>query len=99
MSDDFVLYKYPWQRKKKRKRIRKFTDVATPFVAIGHGEKAPWSDLPNTCPVCGAECELQDSDPPGLQYISHCGKTWLRGEVKFRSLKEADEAYATTAAE
>lgn len=91
---EFIMQ--PWYKKKKRNRY-KSTEVTTPFVAFS-GDP-PWKDLGLTCPDCGAECELKDSDPPGLQYISHCGKTWLRGDIKFRSLKEADEAQARATSE
>lgn len=56
------------------------------FVSIGKGEKAPWADLDLTCPACGAECELQQSDPPGLTYITHCGKSYLRGDPDFNAM-------------
>jgi len=59
-------------------------DDDVPFVAVGEGERAPWADEPLTCPECGAgPLELKDSDPPGLTYISHCGKSWLRGQPDF----------------
>lgn len=52
------------------------------YVAVGHGEDPPWIDLPNTCPVCGQEnLPLQQSNPPMLQFISHCGKSWMRGPL------------------
>lgn len=86
---EFIMQ--PWYKKRRRRRV-KYTDVTTPFIAIGAGEKPPWGDLDDTCPLCGAECERKDSIPPGLQYISHCGRTWLRGDIQFHSLKEADEA-------
>lgn len=58
-----------------------------PFVMIGAGERAPWADEPLTCPECGQEnLPLKDSDPPGLQFISHCGKSWARGNVDFDAL-------------
>jgi hypothetical protein len=57
-----------------------------PHVAIGEGERAPWADLDLTCPRCGGECELKDSDPPGLPFISCCGQSWLRGQPDFKRL-------------
>jgi hypothetical protein len=58
-----------------------------PFVAIGAGERAPWADQPLTCPTCGAgPLDLRDSDPPGLTFISHCGRSWLRGQPDLQRL-------------
>lgn len=55
-----------------------------PFVAVGVGEEAPWAHESLNCPDCGdGPLELQDSDPPGLSYISHCSKSWLRGPPDF----------------
>jgi hypothetical protein len=55
-----------------------------PFTVIGAGERASFADLPLTCPECGAgPLELLDSEPPGLTYIKHCGKSWLRGQPDF----------------
>ena len=53
-----------------------------PFVSVGARERAPWADLPLTCPECGAgPLELQQSTGSQivLSYIHHCGKSWLRG--------------------
>lgn len=63
-----------------------------PYVAIGAGERAPWADLDLNCPVCGeGPLELQESNPPGLTFIKHCGKTWLRGQPDFdRIFSEPD---------
>ncbi len=53
-----------------------------PFVAIANGEAAPWEHLPNDCPICGEKnLPLQQSEPPLLQFISHCGGTWVRGPM------------------
>ena len=56
-----------------------------PFVAIGAGERAPWADESLTCPVCGAgPLSLQESTGTGsikLRYITHCGKSWMRGDI------------------
>lgn len=59
-----------------------------PFVAIGAGERAPWADDPLTCPKCGeGPLPLQDSissnpmSPVVLRFITHCGQSWLRGDV------------------
>lgn len=64
-----------------------------PFVAIGNGEDPPWIDLPLTCPECGAgPLPLRDSEPPGLTFISHCDKSWLRGPIRVGELfKEEPE--------
>ena len=57
-----------------------------PFVAVANGERAPWADEPLTCPECGEPCELKDSNPPGLTFISCCGKQWLRGTPNLDAL-------------
>lgn len=58
------------------------SEHTVPFVAIGAGEPAPWSDLPLTCPTCGeGPLPLLDTDPPGLSYIKHCGGVWMRGPI------------------
>ena len=60
-----------------------------PFVAIGAGERAPWADLPLTCPTCGeGPLPLQESVGGGslvLSFIKHCEGTWLRGELGVRA--------------
>lgn len=60
-----------------------------PFVAIGNGEKAPWADLPLTCPECGAgplelESTTSDTGLITLHYIQHCNEAWLRGPLDIR---------------
>ncbi len=57
-------------------------DPMPPFVVIGDGENPPWGN-DRSCPTCGVkDLPLRDSDPPLLSYISHCGKTWVRGPIK-----------------
>jgi hypothetical protein len=52
------------------------------FVAIGAGERAPWEKLSLDCPTCGkGPLPLEDSVPAGLSFISHCGKSWMRGPI------------------
>ncbi len=52
-----------------------------PFVVVGNGEAPPWGD-DRTCPICGEpDLPLEDSVPPMLHFISHCGKSWLRGRI------------------
>lgn len=36
------------------------------------GDKAP-------CPHCGELTEVRDGNPPTLQFITHCGSSWLAG--------------------
>lgn len=36
------------------------------------GDKAP-------CPKCGELVEVKGSNPPCLQFITHCGSSWLTG--------------------
>lgn len=56
-----------------------------PFVAIGAGGRAPWADEPLNCPTCGTgPLPLKASEgtsPIVLRYITHCGQSWMRGEV------------------
>jgi hypothetical protein len=53
-----------------------------PFVVVGNGEQPPWGD-DRSCPICGVEdLPLQDSIPPRLTFISHCGHSWVRGPIK-----------------
>ncbi len=60
-----------------------------PYVAVGASERAPWADLPLHCPTCGeGPLVLQESTGSGmsgtgivLRYISHCGRSWLRGDI------------------
>lgn len=62
-------------------------DDRVPVVAIGAGERAPWADMPPYCPQCGAgPLELGHSEPPGLTFISHCGKSWACGQPDFEVL-------------
>lgn len=52
------------------------------IVMVGNGELAPWGN-DRTCPICGeADLPLQDSVPPMLTFIQHCGETWLRGPIR-----------------
>lgn len=32
-----------------------------------------------TCPKCGVLVKIKNSDPPIMQFISHCEKDWLVG--------------------
>lgn len=64
-------------------------DEPVPYVAIGTGERAPWEGLSLNCPDCGeGPLPLEDSDPPLLSFISHCGKSWVRGPFRPEALTE-----------
>jgi len=39
---------------------------------VKEGDKVP-------CPICGELTLVKNSEPPSLQFISHCGKIWLAG--------------------
>lgn len=53
-----------------------------PFMVIGNGDRPPWINESLDCPECGEkDLPLKDSTPPGLQFISHCGKSWMRGKI------------------
>lgn len=64
-----------------------------PFVAVGADEydDPPWGG-DRSCPLCGEKdlplqrsttTDKTDPDAPDivLQYISHCGQSWLRGPI------------------
>lgn len=57
-------------------------DDGTPYVVVDDAENPPWGN-DRTCPVCGEkDLPLEDSDPPMLTFIKHCGKSWVRGPLK-----------------
>lgn len=63
-----------------------------PFVVVGNGEKPPWGD-DRDCPECGEpDLPLLGSEPPGLTYIKHCDKAWLRGPIRLTSPPGKDSA-------
>ncbi len=55
-------------------------DKSVPYIGFGNedapevkeGDKAP-------CPICGELALVKNSEPPLLQFISHCGEMWLAG--------------------
>lgn len=57
--------------------------VETPYIGFSNetlkdvekikdGDNAP-------CPKCGELVLVENSDPPTLQFITHCGSSWLAG--------------------
>jgi hypothetical protein len=52
-----------------------------PYIGFGNDqlESAPLIGKTAKCKVCGADVLIEESCPPGLQFISHCGKSWLVG--------------------
>ena len=55
--------------------------MSTPYIGFTshQTEKAPDLGPTGVCPNCGKECEIKESDPPLLQFISCCGKEYLVG--------------------
>lgn len=57
---------------------------SVPYIGFGNeelkdAETVKVGDL-RPCPKCGALTEVKDGSPPGvLQFISHCGSSWLAG--------------------
>jgi hypothetical protein len=70
-------------------------DVGIPYIGfsnetlkdaekIQEGDSAP-------CPKCGELVLVRNSDPPTLQFIEHCGSSWLAGvDGKYVGNKPSD---------
>jgi hypothetical protein len=65
----------------------------TPYVRFGNEQLASAPNLGKTakCPKCGAEVQIENSEPPILQFITHCGKSWLVG-VKGKDIRNVKPA-------
>ena len=55
--------------------------MSTPYIGFGNDTltKQPMLGPTAPCPKCGKECEVEDSDPPMLQFINCCGSSYLVG--------------------
>lgn len=53
----------------------------TPYIGFGNDQLnfAPKLRKTAKCPKCGVKVKIEESTPPGLQFISHCGEMWLVG--------------------
>ena len=58
------------------------------YLAIGNGEKVPWSN-DRSCPTCGEKdlpllSATSGTERVTLHYIKHCDGQWLRGPMSVR---------------
>jgi len=55
--------------------------MSTPYIGFTNEtlDKLPKLGPTAACPNCGKECEIKESKPPMLQFISCCGKNYLVG--------------------
>lgn len=56
------------------------------MVGIAAGDRAPWADLPLSCPTCGGDpLPLVDGPLPFI-HCDGCHGTWLRGNPNLNLL-------------
>ena len=62
--------------------------MSTPYIGFTSDQIDKNPELGSTaqCPKCGKECEIKESVPPMLQFISCCGHEYLVG-IKGRDIQ------------